>query len=119
METIELSNYQGIKEKIKTELNRVAQGFVEIGFRLKQVRDEELYKLDGYNSITEFAKDEYKLSQWDTSRFIAINDKFSTDGSSPRLLEQYEGFGYSKLTEMLSFRKRIKTGNIANNKSRN
>lgn len=96
------NSYQEIKDSIKTELNRVAESFVEIGYRLKQVRDGELYKIDGYSNINEFAKEEYSLSQSTTSRFIAINDKYSVDGSSPKLLEQYEGYGYSKLSEMLT-----------------
>lgn len=95
-------NYQGIKDAIKTELNRVAESFVEIGYRLKQVRDGELYKIDGYKNINEFAKAEYNLSQSTTSRFIKINDYFSVNGSSTKLLEQYEGYGYSKLSEMLT-----------------
>lgn len=97
----EITSYQERKDKIKNGLIRVTQGFVEIGHELKQIRDKELYKVDGYESITAFAKGEYNLEQWDTSRFIAINDKFS-DGSSPRLLEQYEGYKYGILTEMLS-----------------
>lgn len=100
METnIELSSYQEKKQKIKSGLSRVTQGFVEIGHELKQIRDQELYKLDGYGSITEFARAEYGLEHWDTSRFIAINDKYA---SGPKLLEQYEGYKYGLLAEMLS-----------------
>ncbi len=96
-----MSNYQERKQKIKTGLSRIAQGFVEIGYELKLIRDKELYKLDAYSSITEFAKAEYNLNHWDTSRFIAINDRYA-DNNGPQLLSQYEGYGYSKLTEMLS-----------------
>lgn len=99
MDNLELSNYQEKKQKIKTGLIRITQSFVEVGYELKQIRDNELYKLDGYGSITEFAKAEYNLEQWDTSRFIAINDKYA-DGS--RLQDKYEGYKYGILTEMLS-----------------
>jgi hypothetical protein len=102
VDNVEISNYQGIKENIKHELNRVAESFVIIGYHLKLVRDQKLYELDGYNTITEFAEAEYNLSQTTTSRFIAINDRYSINGSSPKLLEQYEGHGYSKLAEMLT-----------------
>lgn len=94
--------YDDIKNTIKTELNRVAESFVEIGYQLKQVRDRELYRIDEYNNINEFAKSEYGLSQSTTSRFIAINDAYSVNGSSPKLLDQYDGYGYSKLSEMLT-----------------
>jgi hypothetical protein len=96
---IELSNYQEKKQKIKTGLIRITQGFVEVGYELKQIRDQELYKLDGYGSITEFARAEYGLEHWDTSRFIAINDKYA---EGPKLLAQYEGYKYGLLAEMLS-----------------
>ncbi|MDF2609070.1 MAG: hypothetical protein K0R92_544 [Lachnospiraceae bacterium] len=95
-------SYQGMKDAIKRELNQIAESFVEIGYRLKEIRDKELYKIDGYRNINEFAQAEYNLSQSTTSRFIAINDNFSVNGSSPKLLEQFEGYGFSKLSEMLT-----------------
>lgn len=102
MNDLEQSSYQGLKSEIKSELNRVAESFVVIGYKLKQVRDGELYRQDGYNNIHEFAKEEYGLSQSNTSRFIAINDKYSMDGGSTKLLERFDGYGYSKLSEMLT-----------------
>lgn len=102
MDNLELSNYQGIKQNIKTELNHVAESFVIIGFNLKQIRDKELYKHDGYSNIYEFAKTEYSLERTTALRLMAINDKYSLNGSSPKLIEQYEGYGYSKLSEMLT-----------------
>jgi len=95
-------SYQARKEILKDKLNVVAESFVVIGYQLKKIRDGELYKIDGYDNINDFAKDQYNLSQPTTSRFIAINNKYSLDGSSPRLLEQYEGYGFSKLSEMLT-----------------
>ncbi len=101
MGSLELSNYQDGKLRIKNGLIRITQGFVEVGYELKQIRDNELYKLDGYGSITEFAKREYNLEQWDTSRFIGIYDKYG-DGSSPKLLDKYDGYKYGILAEMMS-----------------
>ncbi len=102
MNDLEQSSYQGLKSEIKSELNRVAESFVVIGYKLKQVRDGELYRQDGYNNIHEFAKEEYGLNQSNTSRFIAINDKYSAEGGSTKLLDRFEGYGYSKLSEMLT-----------------
>jgi len=95
-------SYQDRKGILKEKLNIVAESFVIIGYQLKKIRDGELYKIDGYDNINDFAKEQYNLSQPTTSRFIAINNKYSLDGSSPRLLDQYEGFGFSKLSEMLT-----------------
>jgi hypothetical protein len=109
METIEEKqdlndnlSYQAIKNVIKGKLNSVAESFVSIGFRLKQVRDRELYKEDGYKDIYEFAQTEYNLGKSNVSRFMSINDKFSENGNSPFLIQEYAGYGSSKLSEMLN-----------------
>ncbi len=95
-------SYKTIKNIIKGKLNSVAESFVSIGYRLKQVRDGELFKEDGYKDIYEFAKEEYNLSLSNVSRFMAINDKFSENGNSPFLIPEYAGYGSSKLSEMLN-----------------
>lgn len=95
-------NYQEIKESIRKDLNGVAERFVSVGYHLKQVRDNELYKQDGYKDICEFALKEYGIGKSNTYYFMNINDKFSVGGNSPELIPEYEGYGSSKLTEMLT-----------------
>lgn len=102
LELIQEQSYETIKQIIKGKLNSVAESFVSIGYRLKQIRDGEMYKADGYKDIWEFAEKEYSLSQSSTSRFISINDRYSIDGNSMYLLPNYSGCGWSKLSEMLS-----------------
>lgn len=99
---MEQINYQDIKNNIRGQLNSVAESFVFIGYQLKQVRDRELYLEDGYKDIYEFAQSEYNLSKSNVSRFMAINDKFSVEGNSTSLLEEYKDYGSSKLAEMLT-----------------
>ena len=55
---------------------------------------------DGYKSIWDFAKREYGLSTSSTSRFMAINARFSIDGGE-HMADKYIGMGVSKLQEML------------------
>lgn len=98
---LELS-YIDLKDRIRNGLNRIAEDFVEIGYNLKQIRDRKLYIEDGYDNINDFAREEYGLSQSNTSRFIAINEYYSIEGNSPKLLPEFEGYGSSKLSEMLS-----------------
>lgn len=88
------------KEDIRTKLQETAQNFVYIGYRLKQIRDSKM--LDGAADIFEFAQNEYGLSKSSVSRFIAINEKFSEDGNSLELKEEYKRFSSSKLSEMLT-----------------
>jgi hypothetical protein len=101
-ELIQEYSYEVIKGIIRGKLSSVAESFVSIGYQLKQVRDKEMYKEDGYEDIWEFAEQEFSLSQPSASRFMNINDKYSVDGNGILLLPQYAGYGWSKLSEMLS-----------------
>ena len=99
---ITLNEYISIKEDIKRRLNHLAESFVAIGNRLKQIRDTEAYRQDGYNTIFEFAEKELGLTKSPTSRFMAINDKYSIGGNSLELREEFIGLGKSRLSEMLT-----------------
>lgn len=90
-----------IKNELQRELQNVAESFVRIGYQLRKIRDGKLYEQDGYKTISEFAQKEYGLSPSITSRFMAINEKYSVDGNSKYLKPEYSGYGQSKLTEML------------------
>jgi hypothetical protein len=99
---ITLNEYISIKEDIKRRLKHLAESFVAIGYRLKQIRDTEAYRQDGYNTIFEFAEKELGLTKSPTSRFMAINDKYSVGGNSLELREEFIGLGKSRLSEMLT-----------------
>lgn len=98
----ENTSLETIKSIIKDNVNSASQSFVTIGYYLKNVRTRELYRQDGYKDIWEFAQIEFGLSQSTASRFMSINDKFSVDGNSPILLEEYKNFGSGKLQEMIN-----------------
>lgn len=91
-----------IKSIIKDNANTAVRSFVAIGYYLKDIRDRELYLEDGYKNIWEFAQDEFGIGKSSASRFMAINDRFSKDGNSPILMDQYKDFSSSKLSEMLT-----------------
>lgn len=91
-----------IKSIIKDNINNASRAFIKIGFYLKDVRDRELYKTEGYESIWEFAQAEFGIGKSSASSFMSINDRFSVDGNSPELLEQFRDFTSSKLSEMLT-----------------
>lgn len=94
--------YQEYKTELDTELSKTAEGFVRIGYLLKVARDTDVLVQSPYQTVTEFARAEYGIDKTMVSRFISINDRFSEGGYSDRLLEQYKGYGYAKLTLMLS-----------------
>lgn len=101
MEQITLDLGQ-VKEEIKEELKKAANSFVFIGYRLRQILDSGAYRQDGYDDIYDFAKQEFGMGQSAVSRFMAINEKYSVGGYGPTLLPEYEAYGSSKLSEMLT-----------------
>lgn len=106
---ITLTEWLDIKQKLKEDissaknkLNGLKKDFVKIGYRLRQIDDNELYRQDGYKSIAEFAKAECGLSPSDTTRFIQINKKYSVGGNSEELRPEFLEYGQSKLAAMLA-----------------
>lgn len=99
--------YAEYKTELDNELQKQAEGFVRVGYLLKVARDTNVLAESGYKSVAEFAQAEYGLSKDVVSRYIAINDRYSENGYSDRLQTKYEGYGYSKLTEMLTLPEEI------------
>lgn len=97
---ITIDQWQQWKEDIRNKLQETAENFVYIGYRLKQIRDSGMF--DGAADIFEFAQREYGLGKSTTSRFIAINEKYSEGGNSLELREEFRRFSSSKLSEMLT-----------------
>ncbi len=99
---ITFDEYLTAKQEIKEELLNMAGSFIRIGYRLKQIKESGAYRNDGYQTLAEFAKTEYGLSESAASRFMAVNTKFSVGGNSPELLPEFKNFGSGKLSEMLT-----------------
>ena len=97
----EMINYDSAKNIIRRDLESMSRKFITIGYYLKMIRDNEMYRQDGFRDIWEFAQDTYGISKSTCSRWMAMNDKFSQDGNSPYLKEEYRDFGKSQLQEML------------------
>lgn len=96
-ELINYNGYEEFKQAVNRVLNRTVEDFVLTGYLLKQARDTDILQGSGYADEKEFAWNEYKLDASQVSRYIKINDKFSEGGYSPKLQDQYQGFGYAKL----------------------
>lgn len=94
-------SYVDFKASMDAVVERVEEGFVQIGYYLKIARDTQVLQESGYKSVTDFAAAEYGLDKSAVSRFIAINDRFAEDGYSNRLKDQYRGMGRAKLSVML------------------
>lgn len=99
---ITYTDYAVYKHDLDTELQKSAEQFVRIGYLLKVAQDTGILAGSGYSNVNEFAMKEYGLDKTQVSRFIRINDRFSKDGYSMELKEEYQRFGYAKLALMLT-----------------
>ena len=95
-------DYSKYRQELQSELQKTSEGFVRIGYLLKLARDTAILQDSQYSNYLDFASGEFGLDKSTVSRFIRINDKYSEGGFSDKLLEQYQGFGYSKLALMLT-----------------
>ena len=100
-EIASIKDFKTFKQELDKQMLESAEGFVRIGWLLKQARDTDILSGSGYANVNEFARAEYNIDKTMVSRFININDRFSEGGNSQYLKTEYRGFGYSKLAVML------------------
>lgn len=84
--------YSEAKAILQENMTNMKMSFIAAGYYLKYIRDRELFREDGYESIWEFAEDNYGIKKSTASWWMAMNDKFSQGGNSPSLAEEYKGF---------------------------
>lgn len=100
MAIVHFANYELFKARMDQEMTSTADSFVRIGYLLKEARDTQVLVGSGYTSMGAWAQAEYGLTESQTSRFIAICERFGA--GEDRLLPQYSAIGYTKLSEMLT-----------------
>lgn len=107
VERLEPKSYESIKELasmteiIKSLLMDSIWNFCYAGYYLKQIKDRELYKIAGFNSIGDYAKDNFGFSPSVASRYMDMNTKFSVDGNSIEIREEFKRYNKSQMQEML------------------
>ena len=94
-------SYEEAKNILREKMDVMKKNFIAAGYYMKYIRDNELFREDGYESIWEFAEDNYGIRKSTASRWMAMNDKFSQGGNSPNLAGEFKGFEKSQLQEML------------------
>lgn len=93
---------------IKNEMESMFDGFIAIGFYLKKIRDDRLYLQKGYSSIFDYSDQAFKLTRFQTTRFMEVNDVYSIGGYSPEIDDKWKGYGSSKLVEMMALPEEIR-----------
>lgn len=94
-------SYEDSKDLIREKINSAKSSLVSIGYYLKHIKKNELFKEDGYANIHDFAKAEFGFSDNTTDRYMQLNDQFSVGGNSPEIEDKYSTYNMSQLFEML------------------
>lgn len=95
-----LDEWAASKKRIREMIRTAKTAFIVIGYELRKIDEAEAYKMDGYTSLADFAKGEYGFEKTMTSRLVEVNKAFSEGGYSDILIEDAEGFSFTKLVEM-------------------
>lgn len=83
----------------------VKNGFVSTGYYLKAIRDEKLWKDQGYISFDAFLNVNYEKDKSWASRCVSLYEKFGIEvspGELPKLDPEYINYNVSQLIEMIS-----------------
>lgn len=94
--------YREYKKELDGAFTQAAEKFVLIGYLLREAAETDILRSSGYKNMEEFAYAEYGVDASQANRFININRRFSEDGNSKQLKQQYQGIGSSKLAVMLT-----------------
>lgn len=93
-------------EKIVEFIRGAGINYFKIAVQLKLVKDLELYKEDGFESVYDYAERVFGYSKTSVVRMIkTANLYLSQDGSSTIFLKEGKDFGISQLRELLSLPK--------------
>lgn len=87
---------------IRSLLNDTKYNFVAIGYHLRRIDNDKLYRKTGHDDIWKFAMAQFGLSKSTASRLMNINKRFSAGGYSDQLAEDYQKFNVSQMSEMLT-----------------
>lgn len=93
-----------MKHLVDIEIHNVKDGFVGVGYFLKYIRDEKLWR-EGYISFDAFMAANYEKDKSWASRCISLYEQFGVvigPMETPRLDERYADYNISQLIEMLS-----------------
>lgn len=99
--------YKCFRNQIDKAFEKAENSYLEIAFSLHSIYDRKLYRLDDYQNIYEFAKDNYAIKKTSCNNFINIAEVFglpNENGTITALKEEYKDFTSSKLIVMLNFK---------------
>lgn len=98
--------YKRFQKEIDSAYESMEKSYLKTAFALHSIYNLQLYKLDNYKNIYDFAKDKYNIARGTCSNFINIVEKFgikNENGNYAALAPEYENYSASKLAVMLTF----------------
>ena len=96
--------YARYKKQIETAYGKMETCYLDTAVAIHSIYQQQLYKLDNYKNIYDFAKENYDISRGTCSKFINICERFGAineNGNVIGLQERFENFGVSQLGAML------------------
>ena len=97
--------YARYKKQIETAYGKMETCYLDTAVAIHSIYQQQLYKLDNYKNIYDFAKENYDISRGTCSKFINICERFGVineNGNVIGLQERFKAFGVSQLGTMLS-----------------
>lgn len=92
------------KKQIETAYGKMETCYLDTAVAIHSIYQQQLYKLDNYKNIYDFAKENYDISRGTCSKFINICERFGAineNGNVIGLQERFKAFGVSQLGVML------------------
>ncbi|WP_395023603.1 hypothetical protein [Robinsoniella sp. RHS] len=96
-------SYADAKSFIHTSLATMARSYIAVGYYIRIIKDNRGYEEEGYQSVHELAEAEFGMKRQTVDHCVRINERFSVDGYSPVVDDQYKEFKKSQLQELLYF----------------
>lgn len=102
--------YIKFKKQIDKAYENMEKSYFDTASAIHAIYTKQLYKIDNFKNIYDFAKQNYNIARGTTSNFINICDKFgqvNENGTVIGILPAYDAYSVSKLAVMLKFPKEL------------
>lgn len=93
-----VDDYKRCETYIYQYLNSISSSFINVGWNLLKIKNNEYYKYDDYESIYEYALDRFNIRETTVKNLINIASKFLDDTGN--LLSDFKDYSYSQLIEL-------------------
>lgn len=85
----DVSLYEKCKSALNKECEKMAKGAIGVASALSEIYAGELFRIDGYTNIYDYAEKEHELSRGMVSNVINICKRFAVGGKIPDNIKKY------------------------------